>query len=76
VSTEKFGGCDAFEYDCSSTDVDALLTLYSTHDSAAHPPPEWGVAVIQYTECCVRKQCRGGPTYCGSPPINGEEILA
>jgi len=77
VSTERFGGCDSFVYDCQSTDVDALLELYSENDSAEHPPPEWGVEVIQYTECCVKKQCRGGPSYCGSPPIKGaEQVLA
>lgn len=59
-------------YDCESTDVDALLALYAVNDSDEHPPPEWGVAVIQYTECCVKKQCRGGPTDCGEPPNKGE----
>lgn len=54
-------------YDCISTNVAALVQLYETHQTAASPPPEWGIPSIKYTECCVKYQCQNGPA-CGEAP--------
>jgi len=70
VSAGRFGGCDGVIYDCVSTNVQALVNLYATHQTPQNPPPEWGIPTMKYAECCVMKQCMNGPTNCGTPPLN------
>jgi len=69
VSTKKFGGCEGMKYDCAGMNVNAVLDLYSTHDSMATPPPEGSLDTVEYVSCCIKHQCQGQPlSNCGEAP--------
>jgi hypothetical protein len=69
VSTKKFGGCNGMKYDCAGMNVNAVLDLYSTHDTMATPPPEGSLDTVEYVSCCIKHQCQGQPlSNCGEAP--------
>merc|ERR1712217_740777 len=70
VSTKTYGGCPNFKYDCQGTDVAVLLDLYKSHDTLGkNHAPEGSLETVEYVQCCIRHQCRGGSlSQCGDAP--------
>jgi hypothetical protein len=67
LNAKKLGGCARFKYECTGTNVEALLKLYDDHDTMGpNHPPEGSLKTVEYVACCIRNQCKAGPT-CGAP---------